>query len=203
MNRSAEKGFTLIENTGGFECVLNYVGNGLWWNGAVFLIKAILCVKKMTHCSHYKYCSRRLEMILSRLLTGRFGMNLAVSLTPSPAGQVMMCCLSITSQNRSGWQLEAGQSFIAKSGLIVFRGINCSVMFWSSLDLAHDAEPFSQTLIENVEQVRFRFVSSQTHEYWPLPTGDEDYRRLPRAVTFSISLLDGQNIERIFVLNDL
>ena len=73
---------------------------------------------------------------------------------------------------------------------------------WPVLDRAHNTEPESQILFENIQDIELTFINNQEHEFWPLPNGHQDYRVLPRAVKVNVSL-ESKQIERLFLVSGL
>ncbi len=74
---------------------------------------------------------------------------------------------------------------------------------WQVLDRAHDSEPRTIVLIKEVNDLTFSFVSTAEHEFWPLPSSDEEFLILPRAVRMNITMNNQLQLERLFLVRTL
>lgn len=72
---------------------------------------------------------------------------------------------------------------------------------WPVLDRAHDTAVEEYAILENVQQLKFRFLGQddQWHDYWPL-SGTET-QPLPRAVEIQLQLENWGDVRRLFRVN--
>lgn len=74
---------------------------------------------------------------------------------------------------------------------------------WPMLDRADGSEPQSSLLIDEVRELRLRYLdrSGQWYERWPPPgTPDANLGRLPRALELRLELDDWGELRRLFLL---
>lgn len=104
---------------------------------------------------------------------------------------------------RTGWANPAGRR---RSSLQrVAYGLNEGKLLRYSrpvLDQSSGQEPYSQTLLEQVDSLEARFLdhSGNWHDQWPPATPRS--RDLPRAVEITLELKDWGEIRRLLVLTD-
>ena len=110
--------------------------------------------------------------------------------------------LELTTQTRSSLQLQATVSYLQRVG---YRLHDNTLIrdIWPTLDRAHNTEPRSIALLDNIESFEISFINNQEHTFWPLPNGHQDYRVLPRAVRILITPKEKQAIERLVLLSSL
>lgn len=104
---------------------------------------------------------------------------------------------------RTGWRNPAGRQ---RSSLqrVAYRLTEGKLLrySWPVLDRSSGQEPYSQTLLEQVDSLETRFLdhSGNWHDRWPPATPRS--RDLPRAVEITLELEDWGEIRRLMVLTD-
>ena len=74
---------------------------------------------------------------------------------------------------------------------------------WDVLDRAHDSEPRTIVLLEEVSDLTFSFVNNEEYTFWPLPSGNEDFSILPKAVRMNLTMKNQFQLERLFLVRAL
>lgn len=81
--------------------------------------------------------------------------------------------------------------------------------YWNVLDRAQDSKPFTQILLDGVEEIHFKFmdVKKQWHENWPLESkpnkeGENKIRQLPIAVEVTIKTKLYGDIQWLYLVGD-
>jgi general secretion pathway protein J len=80
-------------------------------------------------------------------------------------------------------------------------------LYWDTLDRSGISEPLKTVLLDNVQDMRIRFLPGTTDDewqnIWPPPENEEDILTvLPRAIEITITLNDWGDISRLFLLSD-
>lgn len=131
----------------------------------------------------YRILERDLEQWVPRPIRNEFGESEA-SLR---AGDRIDAALELT---RGGWRNPAEQARSALQRIAYAVRDKALLRYqWPALDRAPDAKPREQTLLEDVDEVRLRFLdqADQWQERWPpagqtLAAGQPGSEALPRAV---------------------
>lgn len=110
--------------------------------------------------------------------------------------------LAFTTQAHTHWQYENGVSALQRVEYRIEEG-KLSRYFWTVLDRAHNTEPESAALLNEIKDIEFEFINKYVHEFWPLPKGHEDYEALPRAVKVTISFTSDKELERLFLVRSI
>lgn len=81
--------------------------------------------------------------------------------------------------------------------------------YWNVLDRAQDSKPFTQILLNGVDEIKFRFldVKKQWHDNWPLSTNvnDEEQKKiaaLPIAIEIVIKTTLYGELRWLYVVGD-
>jgi general secretion pathway protein J len=75
-------------------------------------------------------------------------------------------------------------------------------LVWPVLDQAPRSEPAVYPLLDNVTELRLRYLGAdkQWREVWPPQANNPQQQKLPNAVEVAITLASGQQITRLFAL---
>ncbi|KAB7622990.1 type II secretion system minor pseudopilin GspJ [Alkalilimnicola sp. S0819] len=134
-----------------------------------------------------------LRQAIDRPIRDRYGDRQPALLTElqtlrfTRAGRANPLQLPRSSLLRVDYRLEDGQ---------LYRG------YWSTLDQSMDPEHFESALLDQVESLEFRFLTSDERwlNDWPPPVAQGTPPSLPRAVELSLELSDYGEITRLFPL---
>ncbi|HHM04732.1 MAG TPA: type II secretion system protein GspJ [Gammaproteobacteria bacterium] len=109
--------------------------------------------------------------------------------------------VEVFSLTRTGWRnpLERPRSHLQRVAY-VYQGGALSRRSWPALDRGPGAEPYEETLLENVDAVDIRFLDAarQWQRFWPPAGAEEDKTALPLAVELSLDLSDWGRLTRLF-----
>ncbi len=135
------------------------------------------------------------EQVVNRRTRDRLG-SILPSFKSIPGDKIL---LSLVANNRSSFQTNNHSSRLQKIEYLV-EDNKLKRIKWDILDQAHDSEAKTTVLLEDVEAIDFSFYSEgKMEKFWPLPSG-VNLIELPRAVDLEVSLKNGMQLQRLFLL---
>lgn len=146
----------------------------------------------------FSVMSNDLQQVVDRPIRGRLGDREAAFLR-RPDNDIF---LSLTTQIKSPWQLQSQSSSLQR---VDYRWVD-GVLYrdvWPVLDRAHNTEPISQVLIEEMNEFNIEFLYDRTYEFWPVPASSGEYPSIPPAINIVMSLNDLNTINKVFLLGQL
>jgi len=138
-----------------------------------------------------------LEQAVNRPFRGAYG-----DAQPEFSAEVVAGSPSIE-LTRAGWRnpMSRARSHLIRVSYRLHDG-KLERIYWNVLDRAQDSQPRARVLIENIRDMKLRFLS-HTGEWlnqWSA-TGEEAGHALPRAVEVTLELDDWGQLQRIFSLS--
>jgi len=145
----------------------------------------------------FHFLERDIEQVVQRDIRDEYGQ-------PQPALQSGGLGGQLITLTRAGWDNPLGQQRASLERLAYrLEETRLLRLHWDSLDGGGPTKPQETVLLDQVKEVKVRFMDEEDtwQADWPPPSQDEAFQEiLPRAVEVSVTLTDWGEITRLFLL---